>query len=161
MPWQTWRQSTAQLLNVLLGEHWYTHWVADDVVRMYGNDPRLRTNNGHRSGRQIHSTGQAGHLVYGPYIYMAPGRYEVCIKGRFDGYPGPNPNIEVTMQGGNHVLARMALYGPDLLENSQRTLAFQLDKECHDLEVRLWVEVSNQVTVDAVEIHPKNDLKSA
>jgi glycosyltransferase involved in cell wall biosynthesis len=154
MPRQTWQQSTAQLLEVLFGGQWYKDWVADGVFRMHGDDPRLKSNGGRRSGRQILSTGQAGHLIYGPYIYLAAGHYEVRIKGSFSGQPGPNANIEVAVRGGNQLLARADLYGPGLGERSERLLAFNVETDCTDLEIRVWVESCNVVTLSMVEIHP-------
>ncbi len=153
MPRQTWKECTAQLLDVLLGGQWYQEWEADGVVRLHGSDARLKSNGGRRAGRQIHSTGQAGHLVYGPYIYLAAGRYEVRLQGSFAGEPGPNPNIEVAMRGGNHLLARGDLYSYSLGETSERALAFEVETDCTDLEIRVWVEAGNVVALSRVEIH--------
>ncbi|WP_210545475.1 glycosyltransferase family 1 protein [Rhodoferax sp. PAMC 29310] len=153
MPRQTWQQSTAQLLDVLLGGQWYKDWTPDGVIRMHGSDPRFLSKFGRRSGRHMHSTGQAGHLVYGPYLYLAPGRYEVRIKGSFAGKPGPNPNIEVAAGRGNRVLARGDLYSDCLGDYCERTLVFDAESDCADVEVRVWVEACNVVTLTLIEVH--------
>jgi len=153
LPRQTWAQCTAQLLDVVLGGHWYKEWVPDGVIRLRGSDPRLLSQFGRREGRRIHSTGQAGHLVYGPYIFLAAGRYEVRIKGSFAGQPGPNPNIEVAVKGGNDLLARGDLYSNRWGEDSDRVLGFDVAIDCTDLEIRVWVEACNVVTLRMVEIH--------
>lgn len=154
LPRQTWKESTAQLLRVLLDGQWYQKWVGDGIFRLHGNDPRLQSNVGRRAGQQIHSTGQAGHLVYGPYIFLAAGRYEVRVQGHFSGPCGSNPNMEVAVSGGNHLLARMNLYGNGLSEDSERVLAFEVETDCTDLEVRLWVEACNTVGLRTMEIRP-------
>ena len=153
MPRQTWAQSTAQLLSVILGEQWYQSWVPDGVIRLHGSDPRLLSMCGQRSGRHIFSTGKAGHLVYGPYMYLVAGRYEVRIKGSFTGESGPNANIEIAAGQGNTVLARRDLYGCDLNAHSDRTLVFNAEADCDDIEVRVWVEMSNVVVLTLLEIH--------
>jgi len=152
MPKQTWAQSTTQLLDVLLGGHWYKDWVPDGVMRLHGSDARFLSRCGLRVGRKMHSTGQAGHLIYGPYMFLAAGRYEVRIKGCFAGPPGPNPNIEVAVGRGNQVLARGDLYSNHLSESSDRVLGFGMDADCNDLEIRVWVEACNVVTLNLIEI---------
>lgn len=101
----------------------------------------------------MHSTGQAGHLVYGPYMFLAAGHYEVRIKGSFAGQPGPNPNIEVAVKGGNDLLARGDLYSDRWSEDGDRVLGFNVATDCTDLEIRVWVEACNLVTLSIVEIH--------
>lgn len=153
MPRLTWQQSTTQLLDVLLKGNWYQDWEADGVIRLRGDDARLKSIGGRRAGRQMHSTGQAGHMLYGPYIYLAAGHYEVRLQGSFSGYAGSNPNIEVAVRGGNHLLARGELYGANLDETTERRLAFTVDTDCTDLEIRVWVEASNVVALRMLEIH--------
>ena len=154
LPRKSWKESAAQLLDVVLGGRWYANWVPDGVIRLHGCDPRLLSKFGRRSERHIHSTGQAGHLIYGPYLYLAAGRYEVRLKGSFAGEPGPNPNIEVAVGRGNKVLARLDLYSDSLGENCDRTLIFDAEEDCADIEVRVWVEACNVVTLTLMEIHP-------
>jgi hypothetical protein len=86
-------------------------------------------------------------------MYLAAGRYEVRIKGSFTGESGPNPNIEVAAGRGNTVLARRDLYGCDLNAHSERTLVFDTETDCADIEVRVWVEASNVVALTLLEIH--------
>ena len=161
MPRQTWAQSTEKLLSVVLGGHWYKEWIPDGVIRLRGSDTRLISKFGRRAGRHIHSTGQAGHLVYGPYMFLAAGRYEVRIKGSFAGQPGPNPNIDVAVRGGNDLLARSDLYSDRWGEESDRVLGFNVATDCTDLEIRVWVEACNVVTLSMVEIHPIDTNKIA
>ncbi len=157
MPRQTWAQSTAQLMKVLLGGHWYKDWMADGVIRLRGSDKRLSSKCGLRKNSCMCSTGAAGHLVYGPYVFLRAGRYEVRLHGIFAGQPGPNPNIEVAADGGNRLLARCNLYGNHLADDAVRTLVFDADTDCADVEVRVWVEASNEVTLTLLEIHRISD----
>ena len=127
--------------------------MPDGVIRLHGSDSRFLSKYGRRTGRHMLSTGQAGHLVYGPYLYLAPGRYEVRIIGSFTGKPGPNPNIEVAVGRGDRVLARGDLYGDGLGDNSIRSLVFDSESDFNDVEVRIWVEACNVVTLTLIEIH--------
>lgn len=151
---QTWRQSTQQLLGVILGGGWHHQWVPDGVLRFRGSDVRLLSSLGRRDGKHIHSTGVAGHLIYGPYVHLEPGRYEVRLTGNFDGSPGPNPNIEVAVARGERVLARADLYESELAVNSVRRIVFEADANCVDIEVRVWVEATNKVSLSLLEIYP-------
>lgn len=154
MPRQSWRQSTDQLLEVLVGGNWHKHWVPDDVLRWRGSDPRFLSAFGRREHGCIRSVGIAGHLIYGPYVGLVAGRYEVRLSGSFEGPAGPNPNIEVAVNRGERILARVGLYTPALNSDSVRSVFFEADDDCHDVEVRVWVEACNVVTLALVEIHP-------
>jgi len=151
MPRQTWAQSTAQLLNVILGGQWYQSWMPDGVIRLRGSDRRLSSKCGLRKGSYICSTEEAGHLVYGPYVFLTAGRYEVRLHGSFAGLPGPNPNIEVAANGGNQLLARCHLYA-GYLDDDVRKLVFDAHNDIAEVEVRVWVEASNVVTLSLLEI---------
>ena len=155
MPRQTWRQSSSQLLDVVLGGRWHQAWEPDDVLRWRASDVRFLSAIGKREGDRMHSTGVAGHLIYGPYIHLAAGRYELHLAGSFDGPRDPNPNIEIAVGRGERVLARADLYGAELPANSVRCLFFEADDDCHDVEVRVWVEACNVVTLSLVEIYPR------
>ena len=43
MPWLTWKQSTQNLLNVIMGARWYRQWMPDDAHSFRGDDNRLDT----------------------------------------------------------------------------------------------------------------------
>jgi len=145
-------ECSEQLTSVLEGFELYRDWVTDDVIRLHAGDPMFLSRCGRREWGKMYSTGQAGHLIFGPYIFLQAGFYEVRVKGTFSGAPGPNPNIEIAKSGGNHLLARMDLYNTSFNESTDRILSFILDADCHDLEIRVWVEACNKVTLNLIEI---------
>ena len=125
--------------------------MPDGVIRLRGSDRRLSSKCGLRKGSYICSTEEAGHLVYGPYVFLTAGRYEVRLHGSFAGLPGPNPNIEVAANGGNQLLARCHLYA-GYLDDDVRKLVFDAHNDIAEVEVRVWVEASNVVTLSLLEI---------
>jgi hypothetical protein len=45
-------------------------------MSFYGSDRRLGTQVGKRTGKNIESIGEAGYLIFGPYIAMSAGNYK-------------------------------------------------------------------------------------
>jgi glycosyltransferase involved in cell wall biosynthesis len=158
----TWKQSTKNLLEVILGGNWYQQWMPDGVYRFWGSDRRLFSRTGKRLGRDIVSTGLSGQLIYGPYITMDAGQYRVRIRGAL-GEEGAAPaNMDVAIDKGKRILAKSVLSQPD--ENGWLvSLPISLDTPCTDFEVRVWVEGHSEVTISMLEIQPfqASELESA
>lgn len=156
MPWLTWKESTKKLLDVMLGGQWYQQWMPDEVPRFWGGDSRLGTQVGKRMGRDIVSTGQAGYLIFGPYIPMAAGSYKVLIRGEIGGNGVAGAHMDVAVDQGRVIL------GESTLVNSAQdgciiALPITLDKPCSDLEVRVWVNDASQLRISLVEVAPWQD----
>ena len=83
MPHQTWKDSAQQVLSAIWGESApYKRWVHDGVLRYWGAGPRLHTQVGVRKDKTILTKGKAGHLIYGPYVSLHPGKYQVKLIGQ-------------------------------------------------------------------------------
>jgi glycosyltransferase involved in cell wall biosynthesis len=153
MPWQTWKQSTQNLLDVILGGQWYQQWMPDDVRRFWGSDDRLGTQVGKRTGRDIVSTGQAGFLLLGPYIALAAGQYRVVIRGALKKNGAVGARMVVAVDKGALILAESALSRPDE-DGCLVTMLISLDVPYTDLEVRVWVNENTDLHVSMIEIAP-------
>ena len=117
-----------RLTSILRGDYKY-----------FGSDARLGTQVGIRIGRDIVSTGQAGYLVFGPYIYLDTGQYRVVIQGRCGVNCLADARMDVVADKGQRVLGESML--SDSVEcGNVGELHFSLDVPCTDLEVRVWVE---------------------
>jgi glycosyltransferase involved in cell wall biosynthesis len=156
MPWLTWRESTQNLLDVMLGGQWYRQWMPDEVQRFWGSDNRLGTQVGKRSGRDMECTGQAGHLIYGPYIPLAAGRYQVVVRGALGENGAAGARMDVAVDQGSLIL------GESMLNESGSdgcivTLPIALDTPCTDLEIRVWVSEGSELRISMIEIAPWRD----
>jgi glycosyltransferase involved in cell wall biosynthesis len=151
MPWLTWKQSTQNLLDVILGGHWYRQWMPDDMHRFWGGDSRLCSQVGKRLGRDIVSTGKAGYLIYGPYIPLGEGQYQVVIRGSLGEDGAGAARIEVAIDQGTRILAQSGLtkFGEN---DCLFSLPLSLDEPCTDLEVRVWVDGQSKLTISMLEI---------
>lgn len=153
MPWLTWKQSTQNLLEVMLGGQWYQHWIPDDVRRFWGGDSRLGTQVGKRTGRNIACTGQEGYLVFGPYIPLTAGKYRVVIHGAIGNNRAAGARMDVAVDKGNLILGE-STFG----ERDQNGLLIDmpiiLNCSCIDLEVRVWVSGNTDLSVSMIEIAP-------
>ena len=153
MPWLTWKESTKNLLDVILGGQWYLRWMPDEVHRFWGGDDRLGTQVGKRTGRDIESTGQAGHLIYGPYMPLPAGQYRVTISGVLGKNGVAGAYIDSAVDQGRLILAKSALGEPDV-DGCLVSLPITLDAPCTDLEIRVWVSNETDVQISKLTIEP-------
>jgi glycosyltransferase involved in cell wall biosynthesis len=161
MPWLTWKESTQNLLEVMLGNNWYRQWMPDGILRFWGGDSRLGTQVGKRMGRDIVSTAQSGYLIFGPYISLDAGEYQVLIHGEVGENKVVGARMDVVVNQGSLILGETPLS-----ESTQAgyliALPIILDKPCTDLEIRVWVNEINQLRISLIEIEPrKNEMTSS
>jgi hypothetical protein len=153
MPWLTWKQSAQNLLDIILNNRWYQQWTLGDVHRFWGSDERLGTQVGKLLGRDISSTNQAGFLLFGPYLALAAGQYQILIRGTFGESGAAGARMDVAVNKGTLILAESALDEP-IDNRSLIVLPLSLDMSCTDLEVRVWVEAASDITISLLEIQP-------
>lgn len=117
-----------------------------------GSSKQFRHGVGRIVGRSVVSDGTAGHLLFGPYLSLAPGRYRVRVAGAYNMPPGSAAYIDVVMAGSSEVLM-----GMDLTGSSSELVAeadFTVKRRCNDLEVRILVDKRAEFRIDRVEILP-------
>jgi len=153
MPWLTWKQSTQGLLNVVLDNQWSQNWIPSNVHRFRGNSSLLRTKVGKRSSDSISSTGTAGWLVYGPYVQIPEGQYNVAIRGTIGKGGLSGAWADVSFDHAKTVLKKVNLNTPDSKGNFI-TFSILIDQICDDLEVRIWVNNETEINVSMIEITP-------
>ena len=160
MPWLTWKQSTQNLLDVILGNQWYQQWMPDSIQRFWGSDSRLGSQVGKHVGRNIETTGQAGYLIFGPYMPLVAGHYQVVIRGALGKNGAAGARMDVVVDKSTLVVAESALHKSDM-DGCLVSLQISLDAPCTDLEVRVWVEATSDVTISLLEIQPASEIENS
>ena len=157
----TWTESAQALLDAVFQSKPYHQWLSDGVQRFWGSDKRLQTQVGKRFWQSIESEGIPGFLVYGPYISLAPGRYEVIVRGWTGLARNITATIDVTIEKGEHHLCKKTLGDEVGSTDLLAAIQFTLRKHCTDLEVRIWVDQGSTLSVSRVEIAPLPHLDTA
>lgn len=155
MPWLTWKESTQQLLESMLGGQRQRKWLPDGVQYFRGSDPRLKTMVGHCVGRDMVSTGKPGYLIFGPYITLAAGEYQIFVRGSLGNHSSQGVRAEVVGAKANIVFVESLLRhsGKD---DCLAKLPILLKESCADVEVRVWVDDQPDIIISCLEIHSLN-----
>ncbi|MBC7750487.1 MAG: glycosyltransferase, partial [Candidatus Saccharibacteria bacterium] len=156
MPWLTWKESTKNLLNVILDDQHYLRWVPDGVHRFWGSDSRLGSQTGRKIGRDIACTGTAGYLLFGPYLKLDAGRYQLIILGESDVNSLAGARIDIAVDKGNRIIGEGVLTASDQ-SGCLLDMLVNLDEQCTDLEVRIWVSENTDLTISMIEISRRKD----
>ena len=156
MPWLTWEQSTQAMLDVLLHDKWQSEWTPKKdetlVARYWGSDDRLGSTGGKREGRARVSTGEAGYLLYGPYLTLKPGAYVAELRGKIGAIGAAGAFADVCINGGKTILAEQRLGDAQPEANVLARLPFVLKKTGNGLEVRVAVDEHSDVSVEEIVI---------
>lgn len=117
-------------------------WVlrrADEPVVVAGTDARLQSVTGARTDKGIQLTdAPPGFGLYGPYVPLAPGRYTACVTFDLAAPASGTGVLEVSTEAGKAVVASKPIDAGVLSERAPSLdLAFELDRPCGNVEVRL------------------------
>lgn len=162
MPWLTWAQSAAQLLDVVLKGEWQSSWLPDDTIRFWGNDHRLHTQVGQRRGREMCTSGREGFLFFGPYCKLASGSYNLCVTGKAQSLTA-HEWLDLACDQGTQRLLHVQMRQDSIDASGAWTIEvpFVLDHAVNDLECRLWVSDRTQLQVSGIEIQPRQRAHDA
>lgn len=120
-------------------------WVSTD-------DPRIGSHVGERRlGLGLATTGKSGWLMFGPYLSLPAGRYQVELQGSVqDGHAGV-VHVDVAQAQGKDLLAAVELGAPDLLAppspDGIAVVPFELKAATGSLEVRVRVTDSSRLAI--------------
>jgi len=138
----------------------WLEWTSAPAQWLHGSDDRLHTIVGDRTDDGIHTKGTAGVLVYGPYLPLAAGAYELRLFGRIDDIGPDWVHIEVHCDRGTTKVARAELSvanaGPVLT-----SLSFTLDADCRDLEMVVIVGPSTEMKFAGMDIRSMDSSETA
>ena len=131
----------------------YKTWMPDGIHRYWGNDPRLHTEVGERTGKTIRTTGSAGFLVYGPYAPFSADTYRITIKGIAQSATA-GCWLDVACDSGKQRVLYVEMDQVDIDGEWAITNEYVLDHSIKDLEVRLWVPDSAKLSISSITISP-------
>jgi glycosyltransferase involved in cell wall biosynthesis len=77
---QTWTESAQQILANIIDGNWYRSIPAPQSFAIRPFDKRLGTHIGKRRDGRLISSGDGGTFVFGPWLELAAGRYEVTFR---------------------------------------------------------------------------------
>lgn len=123
-------------------------------LHLFGSHCAIKTQVGRRSGEAIVGSGVAGFLLYGPYLGLPAGQYRVRFIGKTSA--GTAAYADVVTDSGCLVLGRERLTAVDT-EGVIAEFRFGLEHAVSDLETRIWIDVTDCVTVDSVSIEPYSE----
>jgi glycosyltransferase involved in cell wall biosynthesis len=109
-------------------------------------------------GPSIRSAGKAGFLLFGPHMGLPRGRYDVEISARLlDGHRG-NVLVEVASASGTEVRFAKQITMRDASAGPQAIgLAFELDHDVSDLEIRCVVTEVAAIQFDRILVRSAHD----
>lgn len=116
------------------------------------DDVRIGTEIGERSlGLGMATTGRTGWLLFGPYIPLPAGQYQVELRGSaHEGHSGV-VHVDVAQGKGTQVIAAAEIDGPALLAplspDGLVVLPFTLTHASSNLEIRVRVTESAKLSV--------------
>jgi glycosyltransferase involved in cell wall biosynthesis len=164
IPWQTWKQSADQLMAVVLGGNWYKTSSLDGVRRCWANSEHMKTIVGKRSGHRMVSTGEAGYLLYGPYIRLPRGLYRVSLTGSVGATGADGAFMEAACDIGAVVLGKvdvLELEDQGGVEQTIASLEVVIEEETPDFEIRLEINALSSISVSMLVIEPLGELPEA
>jgi hypothetical protein len=106
---------------------------------------------GQMRGDQRVTTNQSGFLVYGPYLPLNAGEYELTVHGSSSLLE--HAYIDVASDSGKRVHARFNLAdepGGTLLDKA----SVRLPSDVSDLEIRIWVGESDSLALEGYTLSP-------
>lgn len=153
MPWITWRQATAQLVDVVVGGGWSDAWRSDGRRCFLASDYRADATTGVLDRQRRLSTTSAG-LLYGtPPFSATAGSYVVSVHGQYLGDDG-KAWVDVVTTRGTWRVARA-----DLGRGNAKLaeLRVELREDASDVEVRVMVDGQVAIAFDRVDVVPRAD----
>lgn len=149
MPWLTWRQSAAQLVDVVVRSNWYDSWMPAGTRHFHATDHRAEFSTGRLVRGQRVTTGAPGLLYSTTPFNIGVGRYQVRVLGQRAG--GGQAWVDVEGHGGGWRLASMALA---IGGGTVGLLDVNVDEDVIDLRIRVMVDADAVVTLNGIEISP-------
>lgn len=98
MPWKSWDQSTRELIDVLLQDHWDGTWMPKEHYWFAAYDPRDEIVGGRRDRGRVKLAGNEGGRLQTCTLRIPRGRYRWQVQGSGFGEPGA-ARVEVLASG--------------------------------------------------------------
>ena len=126
-------------------------------VYLTADHPRWVTSVGRKTDTGIRSTGDAGGLLFGPYIRMDRGRYVAKFYGEVrlaEGQESTGFHYDVSTKRGFLVPAQADCSFTETTKGLLTQLPFELDEDAQEFEIRIGVGPAVDMTIYAVQVVP-------
>lgn len=153
----TWRESKDQLMRCAVEGQWYWRGETSGDIRFVASDFRLLSVVGRRVGTSLHSTYQAGYLMFGHHLSLPPGNYAAELDVTF--FAKGKYRLDAASDRAAKVLAVKERRSPP---RGRATVAvtFKADAEVKDVEIRLHVDAALGIVLHTLSIR-RLDLRVA
>lgn len=135
----------------------------EPITEYQASDARFATLVGRKEAAQINSTGQAGFLVYGPYIELAAGSYRLVARGTLAGAAGatqPLGVLDVAAMKGARIYVSRPLYGDEQAgEGNIAAVTFDLPRAVTDAEFRIQVTANASAKFRGYDLWKVNEFQ--
>ncbi len=124
------------------------------TITMQASDPGVATMVGTKDpARGLVTTGREGYLMFGPYIPLAPGNYEVTIHGTIEAQAGVSATLDVVSDKGATKLGGATVSQPQSAEGAiLARIDFTVPVGVTDLEVRASVPANIAMSIASYTI---------
>ena len=129
--------------------------------RFEGSSRVLRTEVGVTDERGLTTTGKSGHLLFGPYLALPPGRYVAELTWTYRIPTGASCHLRVVVRNGSVALCREEVKAGMQMTPATTRMHFELDTTCGDLEVQLQVDAHVQACVHVLQIRARGAVALA
>ncbi|MDV6331036.1 glycosyltransferase family 1 protein [Asticcacaulis sp. 201] len=146
----SWAESAAQLKAVLFDEKWYKIRKAEGRKVYKAHDRRFGSLNGIPTAGGVKSSGDAGYLLFGPYVPLEVGSYIVEVNGHLEKLECGSSYVDVAYDRGAQVLARVP-FGTQK-DGVLASFVVAPSQSIQDLEVRVWTGAGDIVEVTQVNV---------
>ncbi len=145
---------SGRLLNIARGLHLQRYQRGTlREVQLPASSRMLRSEVGQPALSHLRTRGKAGHLLFGPYLSLPPGRYVVALQWRGRVPDSAQATLRVVVEAGTQQLAERAL--PDTHDRvAEVELPFEVLQPCVDLEFQVRVDARIEASIVAIAVRP-------
>lgn len=132
------------------------HTAMSEVANISASDSRVGSLVGIKNpSLGLTNDQRSGVLMYGPYIKIQPGKYQVVIRGQ---YVAPSPTASMTLdvvhdKGATTLLTVSIVKPENQAKGILATLDFEAPNGAKDLEVRAIVPAKADATISGYSIY--------
>lgn len=154
MRWSTWRESSAQLVDVVRSEKWIHSWRPAPSRRHSAWDYRLVSEVGQLRRGRLYTTGNPGLLLGVPPMALNAGRYRVRVLGGWDRETG-SASIEIATGAEGAPLDRQSLRR--CISDAAQVLIemdITLRLDAPECQTRIFVDGEAAFWIEEIDIEP-------
>lgn len=118
------------------------------------SSPEIGIDTGVVKGQLVSSQGKEGRLLYGPFIDLPSGSYNVKVYGIIRNIGSSIAYVDIVSEAGEKLLSLQSL-SQNSMSNEIANLKFYSSKAINSLEVRIYIGSDVDIDVSKIEIIPQ------